>query len=124
MKLPSTRLIDTLLDEPTSLEANTTPGASAPSASQIGLSVESEPTDQKESQMAIYDASEMDTDDFIAASRKHARRYARRATEGIKDGRPDLYVHGNAVMANLYYAAALDAAHFGNLPEIDDDTDS
>jgi hypothetical protein len=67
---------------------------------------------------------DMDTDDFIAASRKHARRYAGRATRGIADGKPDMYVHGNAVMANLYFAAALDAAHFGNLPELDDNSDS
>jgi hypothetical protein len=81
-------------------------------------------TDEKGSQMVHIFASQMDADDFIAASRKQARSYARRATEGIRDRQPDLYVHGNAVMANLYYAAALDAAHFGNLPEIDDDADS
>jgi len=63
-------------------------------------------------------ASDMSTEDFIAASRKLARSYARKATEGIKDRKPDLYVHSNAVMANLYYAAALDADHFGNLPEV------
>ena len=32
-----------------------------------------------------------------------------RIGQGIRDYKPDLYVHGNAIMANLYYAAALDA---------------
>jgi hypothetical protein len=39
----------------------------------------------------------MDTDDFIAASRRHARIYARRATEGIRDGKSERFITANAV---------------------------
>lgn len=70
--------------------------------------------------MAHIYGPDLEHSEFIATTRTHARRYANRATQGIADHKPDSYVHAQAVMANLYYAAALDAAHFGNLPELDD----
>lgn len=56
-------------------------------------------------------------EEYIAACRRHARMYARRATEGIRDKKGEPFITANAVIANLYYAAALDAAHFGDIPE-------
>lgn len=74
--------------------------------------------------MAHIDGSDVPLDEYIATARSHARRYATRATQGIADHKPDSYVHAQAVMANLYYAAAMDAAHFGNLPEQTDDAEA
>jgi hypothetical protein len=41
-------------------------------------------------------------DEYIAAYRKHARAYVRRATQGIKDNRGERFIPANAVIANLY----------------------
>ena len=63
-------------------------------------------------------------DDKIKAWRKEARRCGKSATELYKsldreNVKPEIAVLIEAALAAVYFAAALDAAYFGDLPKVD-----
>jgi hypothetical protein len=63
-------------------------------------------------------------DDKIKAWRKEARRCSKSALELYKsldreNVKPDIAVLIEATMASVYFAAALDAAYFGDMPKVD-----
>ena len=73
--------------------------------------------------MVTTDINDMPVADRIKQWRKHGRRWARAAHGAWKRGdeAPPEEMAAAAAMAAMYFALALDAEHFGDLPELEED---